>query len=199
MREIVCDQRTPEWYAARVGRPTASSFSHVMTTKFKRSIQRDDYLKKLARERETGVKEESYVSNPMSRGIAMEDQAIAALSMIHDIEVRKVGFCLSDDGLYGCSPDGFVVDDMGGVEAKCPTLKIHREYLRSGRLVSKYFLQVHGCMLVTGMPWWYFVSYHPEEKPLILRVFRDENIISKMRHEILIFCKELDKLIMRKE
>ena len=52
-------------------------------------------------------------------------------------------------------------------------------------------------MLVTGRPWWYFISYHESEVPLILRIPRDEILISKLRHELIIFCKELDNLVTR--
>ncbi|KKP81581.1 MAG: Phage exonuclease [candidate division WS6 bacterium GW2011_GWD1_35_594] len=190
---IDCDQRTPEWYEARVGRPTASKFSHIMTTKGARSGQRDGYMKILAQERITGQMQEAFVSNPMSNGIRNEPKALAVLSMVEEVEITAVGFCLSDDRLYGCSPDGLIGQE-GGCEAKSPEQKTHIEYLRRGVLPSKYLLQVQGCMLVTGRPWWYFISYHESEVPLILRIPRDEILISKLRHELVCFCRELDDM-----
>ena len=78
----------------------------------------------------------------------------------------------------GCSPDGLVGED-GGIEGKCPNPATHPSYLE---LVdtppSEYRWQVQGSMLVTGRPWWDFVSYHPDfpdELQLhVVRVKRDE-------------------------
>ena len=40
---LECEQRTPEWYAARVGKPTASGFSKIVTSTGERSKSREGY------------------------------------------------------------------------------------------------------------------------------------------------------------
>jgi len=192
---LECEQRTPEWYAARVGKPTASGFSKIVTSTGERSKSREGYLYELAGERLSGVMVESYVSSCMSWGIRTEDKAAEMLEFMEDIETSKVGMCLTDDMSAGCSPDRLVVGVEKGVEIKCPKLKTHHEYLALNRLPPEYVQQVQGSMWVTGYRQWYFVSYFPGTKPLILTIDRDENFISKLHREMLIFCSDLERLI----
>jgi len=76
---------------------------------------------------------EAYTSRAMQDGIDMEPEARACYSFLAGGEVKQVGFCLSDDGRFGCSPDGLVGDD-GGLELKCPLPKTHIKYLVEGEL-----------------------------------------------------------------
>jgi len=84
----------------------------------------------------------------------------------------------------GCSPDGLIDKEqdglIGGLEIKCPLQGTHVEYLRAGKVPSKYMLQVQGCMFVTGRGYWDFMSYHPKMKPLIVRTYRDDNLINEL-------------------
>ena len=90
--------------------------------------------------------------------------------------MEQVGFIVQDNELVGCSPDGMIKINgqyAAGVELKCPLAKNHAEYLLDGVLPGQYKAQVHGSMIVTGLPYWYFMSYCRRLKPLILRVERD--------------------------
>ena len=70
------------------------------------------------------------------------------------------------------------------MEIKCPAPATHVEYLRGGVLPSKYKQQVMGCLWITGRQWWDFMSYHPNMKPLIVRVERDEEFIAALEANV---------------
>jgi len=54
----------------------------------------------------------------MLRGKELEAEARDFYALANDVEVKQVGFCLSDG--YGASPDGLVGED-GLLEIKCRT------------------------------------------------------------------------------
>ena len=179
MRCIDCEQGSDEWIAARLGIPSASMYGKIITTQGKWSTQADTYINQLVAEKLTGEQTPFYQNEHMARGTALENDARKMYEFIKDIEVREVGFCLHDTLEAGASPDGLIGED-GGLEIKCPAPATHVEYLRGGKLPSKYKQQVMGCLWITGREWWDFMSYHPSMKPLIVRVERDEDYIAEL-------------------
>jgi len=173
------EQGSPEWFEARLGIPSASMFSKIVTTKGAWSTQADSYINQLVAERLTGEREEIYQSHHMIRGTELEPEARDMYCLMKDVEVQEVGFCLHDTLKAGCSPDGLIGED-GGLEIKAPAPATHVEYLRGGVLPSRYKQQVMGCLWITQREWWDFVSYHPNMKPLIVRVERDEEYIAAL-------------------
>jgi hypothetical protein len=87
-------------------------------------------------------------------------------------KVERVGFCATDDGRCGASPDGLLGDD-NGLEIKCPAPHTHLKYLTAGVVPPEYRLQVQTCMYVTGRSAWTFVSYSRFFPPLIVHAHRD--------------------------
>ena len=195
MKIINCEQGTPEWFNAKTGVPSASNFDSIVTTKGIVSKSKTKYLYRLAGEKVSGIIEETYQNAAMLRGIEMEHEARNLYSVLNDVTVEEVGFCLSEGKyVFGASPDGLVESD-GGIEIKCPTQVVHVEYLLDNKLPTKYFQQVQGCLLVTGRKWWDFMSYYPGIKPLIIRVERDEKFIEALSTELKLFCLELNDVI----
>lgn len=193
MRIIRVPQRSPEWYEARRGIPTASNFNKIVTSNGSPSKQAEGYLYQLVAERLAGVREEPYISPAMLEGIAREAESRRVYAMLREVEVEEVGFCSDDSGRYGCSPDGLIGDD-GVLELKNPQGKAAVEYLVSGTLPTAYIQQVQGQLLVTGREWCDFVSYYPGLPTLIVRVERDEAFISKLQDALEAFCDKLDEL-----
>lgn len=194
MKTFEFEQQTPEWYAIRAGRPTASSFDKIVTTKGEPSKQSIKYLYKLAGEFVSGQPEETYQNGAMLRGCEMEEEARNLYQVINDVEVQKVGFCLADSEKYGASPDGLIGED-GLLEIKCPTLAVHVEYLLGGKMPSTYFQQVQGQLLVTGRKYCDFLSYYPAIKPFIVRVERDKAFLKALEVELEVFCQQLEETI----
>lgn len=172
-------QGSDEWLQLRKGHPTASRFSEIVTAaKGDLSKSSVGYIRELIGE--TFCPEfEYWVGNKFTeRGSEIEPEAREAFAIHTGLTVAQVGFCLSDDGVSGCSPDGLIVSPTGeyiaGVEIKCPTPKVHVEYVMDGVLPDAYKQQVHGSMVVTGLNEWHFWSYFPGMNHFHLVVKRDE-------------------------
>lgn len=194
MRIIQCEQGSAEWFRARAGIPTASSFDKIITTTGTRSKQREKYMFQLAGERIIGKPEETYTNAAMQRGKEMEAEARQNYEFIYGETVEQVGLCVTEgEMVVGASPDG-LLNANGGLEIKCPELATHVSYLLDNKLPTAYFQQVQGNLFVTGREWWDFVSYYPGLKPLLIRVERDENFIKALRVELGIFCAELEEV-----
>lgn len=193
---VECVQGTPEWLLARSGKPTASGFDKIVTTKGEPSKSRVKYMYQLAGERVSKSAEETYQSAAMARGVEIEEEARKFYEMIRDVEVQRVGFCLSDCKRYGSSPDGLVGKE-GGVEIKCPTMAVHVGYVLEKTMPMDYFQQVQGNLFVTGRAWWDFLSYYPGLPPLLLRVTPDAVFHRYLGAELNAFCGELEQIILR--
>jgi len=192
------EQGTEEWFAARLGRPSASMFSKLITTTGKPSSSADGYINQLLAEIITGHSEGHFSNAHTERGNLLEPDARDMYEFISGNEVMEVGFILDDSLDFGCSPDGLVCTD-GGLEIKCPAGNTQVAYLRDPTVgVKKYWQQIQGCMMVTGREWWDFMTYHPEMPHVLVRVERDEEYIAKLAAEITkavnVIKTELEKL-----
>jgi putative phage-type endonuclease len=175
------EQGTEEWLSLRMGKPTASDFSKIITTKGEKSKSLTDYAMKLASELLVDEREDSFKSPHMQRGNELEPCARDQYQEHTFNLVDEVAFI--DHGDYGCSPDGLIGDE-GMIEIKCPIQSIHTSYLHKNELPSKYKQQVQGQLFVANRKWCDFVSYNPTFKEgydlFIKRVYRDEEYIEKL-------------------
>lgn len=194
MKTFYCEQGSESWWNLHRGVPTASSFNRIITPKkAKVSAGADDLICELIAQRATIgsiAPPQGYASHAMQNGIDTEAEARRWYEMDRGIDVQQVGFCLSDDERFGCSPDALVGEE-GGLELKCPMLKTHVAYLRDGVLPAEYKPQVHGCLIVTGRPWWDFLSYAPGLDPLLVRVTPDD-YTAKLRECLEAFWKKYE-------
>lgn len=165
----VCEaeQRSPEWFAARLGRLTGSRASDMLATiKTGEAACRRDLRVQLVVERLTGLpQEDAYVSAVMQRGIDKEPDAFAAYEAHSGNVVRRTGFLAHVEHLVGCSLDGDVDDFTGIIELKCPKSATHLAYLKSGALPSTHRAQVLHNLWVTGAQWCDFVSFDDRFDP----------------------------------
>jgi hypothetical protein len=194
MITIDCQQGSAEWLAVRAGIPSASNFDKLITTKGEPSKQAQKYLYSLAAEKVSGIKEESFQSQAMLKGIETEIEAVAYYELTHDVpEVQTVGFVLHESRRYGCSPDR-LVGAKGLLEVKCPLPSTHVSYLLENNLYQDYLQQAQGQLLVTGRKWCDLMSYSRGLRPLIVRVERDEKFLKALELHLEIFCNELEKI-----
>lgn len=177
MRIIECKQYSPEWWEARRGIPTASAFDRIITAKTgKFASGSESYIYELLAEKvrlDPPVMTEGPTTPAMKEGLESEPEARKWFAFHTDKKVREVGFIISDDNRFGCSPDGLVSDDAV-LELKCPQGKKHVEYLLGGKVPDEYKAQCHGQMIVTGLKRCYFVSYCLGFDPLLVEVTPDE-------------------------
>jgi len=193
MKIIECSQRSPEWYEVKRGIPSSSGFSDIITSTGKPSKSAMGYAQELAAERISGFTELSYQSRAMEEGSRREEESRLVYAMKREVEVRQVGFCLSDCGRYGCSPDGLVSDD-GLLELKNRTGKVAIQHLLENKLPTSAIQQVQGQLFVAERQWCDYVSYYPGLPMLIVRVERDEVFLKALEKELIIFCDMLDEI-----
>lgn len=190
------EQRSPEWYAARLGKVTASRVADVMAkTKSGYGASRANYMAELLCERLTGQKTDSFVSAEMQRGTELEAQARDGYAFLNDVKVGEGGFFdHASIPMFGASPDGLIGTD-GLVEFKCPNTATHIDYLLSQSVPGKYQTQMQAQMACTGRAWCDFVSFDPrlpdDLQFFVKRVQRDDAFIAAMLTEIAAFLAEL--------
>lgn len=189
------EQNTAAWHYLRLGRPTASEFSRIVTAGGKASTQAEDYAHRLIAERMLGKPIAEDVQTAwMQRGQELEDSAIEAYEFQTGNETGLGGFCTTDDGLFGCSPDRMVGED-GLIEMKCPAPNTMVRYLDDPQCLGKEKRsQVQGELLVTGRKWVDLVSFHPEMPTVIVRVDRDEKYLDLLSAGLTAFCAQLDAM-----
>lgn len=191
MRIIPCEQGTKAWADARIGIPTASRFDSIITPKtMKPSASAAGYLHEKLAEWMLGACLDDAVSSFMERGIQIEEEAADFYEFSKDVEARRVGFIVRDDGKVGCSPDRLVGDD-GLLEIKCPAAKTHVGYLL-GNVAEDYRCQVQGQLYVSEREWCDVLSYCPGLPPALVRVERDKEFIAALSSCVNAFVGKLD-------
>jgi predicted phage-related endonuclease len=161
----VCEaeQRSPEWFQARLGRLTGSRAGDMLATiKTGEAAARRDLRTQLVVERLTSsVQEDGFINAAMQWGIDQEPAAFAAYEALTGLVAQRTGFLSHERLMVGCSLDGHVGDFEGITEFKCPKSATHLKYLRAGRLPAEYEPQILHNLWVTGAQWVDFMSYDP--------------------------------------
>lgn len=197
MMELVeCEQGSEEWFAARLGIPTASMFSVLLSGRkdAKDKKTRATYMMKLAGEIITGEPAESYTNVHMERGKEMEDEARAAYAFMADVDPVRVGFLKAFGA--GASPDSLIADN-GGLEIKTALPHIQVDRLLTGSLPTEHKAQVQGNLWVSGRKFWDFVSYCPRLPLFKIRIERDEAYIKEIADGVSEFNKDLAEMVER--
>jgi len=196
------EQRTEEWFAARLGKVTASRVADLVgKTKTGYSATRDNYMAQLVVERLTQTKAESYTNAAMQWGTDQEPFARAAYEAAQGVMVEEVGFVPHPTIEWaGASPDGLVGDD-GLVEIKCPNTATMIETLLSQKVPGKYFIQMQFQLACTGRKWCDYVAFDPrmpaKAQMFVRRVDRDDEYIAHLEEEIAKFLVEVESQVQK--
>lgn len=189
------EQRTEEWFSARLGKVTASRVADVLAKiKTGESASRKNYKMELVVQRLTGKQGESFTNAAMEWGTEQEPFARMAYEAHTGTFVKEVGFIdhPTIEG-FGCSPDGIVGEGL--IEIKCPNTANHIETVLENKVPSKYIPQMQCQMACTGAKWCDFVSFDPrvpEDLQLfVVRVERDQEYIDSMEVEVKQFLSEV--------
>lgn len=197
MDQSTAEQRSDEWFLARLGVFTAgSTFKTIKngTPKGKRSL----LLEKVAEALSQTWHEASAAS--LEWGKKHEPEALRMYEFMYGYEVSESGLIYHPQSRYlGCSPDGFV-GKKGGVEVKCPqTSREHVRNLLEGLPWGEYGPQVQGCLWITGREWWDFISYDPRMPAKAMfyceRIWRDDDYIADLADKAWPLVEELDATI----
>lgn len=193
-------QGSEEWFAARLGKVTASRVADVMAKGRggAPSATRKNYMMQLLCERLSGEREDFFQSAAMRRGNELEPEARFAYEMQSTELVTEAPFVLHPAIKdFGASPDGLVGSE-GLLEIKCPNTAQHVAVIQSEKHDPQYEWQMLAQMSCTGRAWVDFVSYDDRlPAPLdyvCYRFERDERRITEMGREVISFLEELDEL-----
>jgi predicted phage-related endonuclease len=194
---IDAPQRSPEWFAARLGRLTGSCAGDMLASiKTGEAAARRDLRMQLVTERLTGqLPEPGFISAEMQRGIDKEPDAFALYEAVTGSVVRRTGFLSHDVLPIGCSLDGDVDGFTGLVELKCPKSATHIGYIKADAVPANHLPQILHNLWVTGAQWCDFVSFD-DRFPAGLRLFvkrvvRDDAQIAEYEQKALAFLAEL--------
>ena len=194
-------QGSPEWFAQRLGKVTASRVADVIAkTKTGYSTSREGYMVELALERITGQRAEAYTNSAMQWGTETEPLARAAYEALTGELVEETSMVQHPRiEMAGASPDGLVGAD-GLLEIKCPNSATHVQTLRSKKPAGKYITQMMWQMACTGRSWCDFVSYDPRMPEglqlFTTRVPRDDKVIAELEAEVEKFLEEVAAMVL---
>lgn len=191
-----CEQGSDDWFACRLGLPTASMFATVMAKGRDggASVTRKDYLYKLAGEVLTGEPMDSFSNGHMERGQAMEGAARDMYAFLRDAEPELVGF-ISNHGA-GASPDSLIADD-GLLEIKTKLPNRHIEALLRDGIPPEHKAQCQGQLWIAEREWLDLAIYWPKLPLIVRRVTRDEPYIREMAAAVASFNAELADVVGR--
>lgn len=176
MKEHKVEQNTDEWLDLRRGKFTASTFKELFMAKSTAGYK--NAIKKVVYEKLTGESPEFFQTEYMKRGHELEPVARSVYENETFNVVEDAGFFELSEWI-GASPDGLVGTD-GIIEIKCPAYSTMIDYLIYKNLPNQYKWQVYGQLWVTGRKWCDFMAFHPKLKPVIIRIERDEVIITEL-------------------
>jgi putative phage-type endonuclease len=195
------EQGSDAWFAARLGRVTASRVADIIAKGRNGGLSalREAYMDELIAERLTGRRADGYVSDAMRWGTANEGAARSLYSFLRNVDVETVGFIDHPSlAMSGASPDG-LVSGGGLVEIKAPTTATHLATIRRDSVPEKYVTQIHWQAACTERLWCDFVSYDPRVEPklqlFVKRVEIDRDVINRLESAVRQFLSELDAQI----
>jgi len=176
MKILNLQQRSEEWFKARLGVITGSRASNVFKSNNLTLVD------EMIAERMTQSVEESFTSKAMEHGVLFEPEALKSYNERTKNSAQEIGFCVHDKyDWLAISPDALIFRDniaVGAVEIKCPSSKKHIEYIRQNKIPNEYKHQIfHYFIVIETLQFLDFCSYDPRNRDLnthIVRVTREE-------------------------
>lgn len=161
------EQRSEEWFKARVGVITGSRVGAILGVNPYQSA--DDVMRDMVREH-FGAEKEFKGNAATDHGTQMEPVALAFYESKSGNTVEETGLVKHDKHSWlGASPDGLIGID-GGLEIKCPywaktPYSVHEK--------PSYYAQCQHVMEVCGIDWMDFLCYINDDLYLLERLPRD--------------------------
>jgi putative phage-type endonuclease len=195
-------QGSPEWFAVRMGKITASKLGDLMrVTKYGESTYKTRLRMELAIERLTGKSASpNFMNQAMKDGVEREPDARKLFEAITGKEVAECGsFDHPEIVNTSASPDGLIRGEDAVLEIKCPTHVTHARNLLSETMPKNYEYQVQWQICCTESEYAYFASYHPDFPPELrlkwVKVLRDNMMILEIEDAVRKFDIEVEDLI----
>lgn len=194
------------WYKARIGMLTSSKIHDAIEPRKRGGTHelaaRRNLKMQMIAEMLTGETTEHYVSAAMDWGIECEPKAMAEYEYRTGLSAAPVGLVMHPKNpRAAATADGWVREEGGILEIKCPETYTHLEYLAAGEIPKEYLDQINWQMACCGpeIEWCDFVSYDPrieaeELQLLVIRHERDDKRIAEMEEAGNVFLSELIQL-----
>lgn len=198
-------ENTPEWFAARVGIPTASLLSDIMSNERGNKGGPGAPFFKLVDEKcaeiIAGVIRPTGTSFAAQRGVDLEPLALKVYAEMTGEVIRKPGLLMHKSLRFGASPDAVRVSDGNIVEVKCPESWPAVVRLRCDQDVSDYRDQIQGQLCVTGAAWCDLVVFDdrlpPDSAMTVIRVPRDEKHIARIEERVKLFNEAVQQRVQQ--
>lgn len=196
------EQRSPEWFAIRIGKLTGSRCDDALaTTKSGESAYRKKLKLEILSERLTGLATVIPESPAMRWGTENEGVARLKFASVTGLQVEEDSFIehpiLKD---FGCSPDG-LTSDGGLVEIKCPQGPKHIENFLADKIPKEYIPQLLAQISCTGRKFVYWVSFHPmfpeRSQIKIIKFQPTQEEIDEFESQIYEFLEEVNEMERR--
>jgi len=185
-REIA--QGSDEWFAAKVGKPSASNASKLITSVGAPSKSMKAYAQTLAGELYAGQSIDPFTGNINTEyGNETEQESRLAYSMLKDVDVEQVAFIEDDLQQYLVSPDG-LIGDTGMLELKNkPKLHISTlmYYQKHKKIPTDYIAQLQMQMFVSQREYVDIYYYSKLLPCLLVRVYPDAKIVDGLKAQLL--------------
>lgn len=206
------EQGSPEWFADRMGKITASA-CHPLLTKGKGGAVfgkgAESYIYDVASEILTGMpKDDINGVYSLEWGKKREPTARASYEFQTGRKVQEVGFITaedSDNGLgslndfVGFSADGIIFDEKIGTEIKCPMrTEHHLRFICEDKIKDEYFTQCQFAMMVSGFKQWDFISFDDRvsSAPLAWKtIYRDDDFIANLFERCFLASKAIQVIV----
>lgn len=156
------EQRSADWFEARLGKVTGSKAGAVWnkTAKGLRTSEWKKYQDQLLAETLTALpNDDVFVSYEMQRGIDLEPMARRAAAKRLGVEIRETGFLMSRQLRAGSSLDGDINDFSAIVEIKVPRTTTHLQYIEDKGLPDTYMGQLLHNLYISKADSLFFVSF----------------------------------------
>lgn len=178
-------QGTEEWFNIKIGLPSTSNFSKMMSNgrgSDSMGVTALGYAKQIAAERELGISfsGQGFRTDSMDRGNLFEPEAREYFNKVMFQDVVEIGG-VENFGCF-CSTDG--LPDDGVLEIKCPEYPNHLKYLFDhSQLIDKdYKWQIQGELWIAERSTAFVMSYHPDfqDKQVITTIERNDEMIDQL-------------------
>jgi putative phage-type endonuclease len=182
------EQGTPEWFALKAGKWSASKAAVIMGGLDTKGLA--DLVQDIAWERVYGPTEGGYKSKAMERGNELEPEGRDWYAFAKGVTVEQV--CFVEHATVpnvGWSPDGLI--GRGALEAKCPLHRAWMEVKRKLWVPAEYRWQCRWAFWTGQLEWLDFVPYHPKAGGLIVSVERDESTFAQMEERVAMLEKRV--------
>ena len=185
------DQGSEEWLTARRGKITGSRFKDARD-KLKGGQPSKaclGYAMDIARERIGGSAPPKFQNAAMRTGTEQEPFARAMYEARTGHMVDEAGFYLSDDAVFGLSPDG-LIDDDGVLEIKTMVSSDTLFTAVADGDLSAYMDQCLGYLWLLGRQWVDLVLWCPDLNHMAIhRITRNENAIEALEADLMAFSR----------